>query len=269
MNFQNYLVKNQLSPARIRVLRSTISSLSDFCCDILDEEYKWRNFKNIVNKIKAPSLTSVREKTILEEEDCKRLLDFLVSKEQYQKACAFALAWASGRRKSELPRIKRHHIKEENIVYGLYKTPEKIESKGKGINGKQIHMYILKSKFKPYFDLWMQEREKLGVPDDIDDIFILKKEGKWVPIKTSTLDSWSKYFSSFLGIDFYWHCMRHQFTTELVKANIPATVIKEIINWASTNMVDHYTDIEVDDRLGEFFGNDGIKQIEKKNLSDI
>ena len=38
MNFQNYLIKQGLSPARIRVLRSSISSLSNFIENILDEE---------------------------------------------------------------------------------------------------------------------------------------------------------------------------------------------------------------------------------------
>lgn len=76
MNFQNYLVKNKLSPARIRNVRSTLSSLSNFIESILDEEPKWQNFHNIVNKIPAPQNNPVREKTILEDEDCQRLLDY-------------------------------------------------------------------------------------------------------------------------------------------------------------------------------------------------
>ncbi|MDK0621653.1 site-specific integrase [Clostridium perfringens] len=271
MNFQNYMVKNKLSPSRIRNIRSTISNLSDFCCDILDEEEKWENFKNIVNKIKAPTLCKVREKTVLEEDECKKLLDYLVSTKQYQKACVFALAWSSGRRKSELLRIKRHHIQDENLVYGLYKTPEKIESKGKGVNGKEIHMYILKSKFKPYFDLWMEERKRLDVPDEIDDIFVKKtKKDGWIPMKKSTLDSWAIKFTEFFKKDFYFHCMRHQFTTELVRAGVPTNIIKEIICWENSDMVDLYTDLDVDDRLGDFFKEDGtIKKQEKKTLADI
>lgn len=34
-------------------------------------------------------------------------------------------------------------------------------------------------------------------------------------------------------------------------------------------MVDIYTDIEIDDRLGDFFGEEGIKAIQKKGLGDL
>lgn len=269
MNFQGFMVKNNLSPARIKNIKSTLSSMSNFIENVLDEDEKWEDFKNIINKIPSPTKQEVREKTILEDEDCQRLLDYLVENKKYQQACIFALAWASGRRKSELLRIKRSHISEENLMYGsLYKTPEKIKTKGRG-QGKMLSVYILKAKFKKYFDLWMEEREKLGVPNEIDDIFISKKKNVWQPMKISTLDSWSIKFSEFLGVDFYFHSMRHNFCTALHKANIPASVIKDLIGWESLEMVSLYTDIEVDDELGKYFSEDGIKQVETKNLGDL
>ena len=84
LNFQNYMIKNGLSSARIKNIKSTISSLSNFIESILDEEEKWENFRNIVNKIPAPNPNVVREKTVLEDEDCQRLLDYLVENKQYQ-----------------------------------------------------------------------------------------------------------------------------------------------------------------------------------------
>lgn len=272
LNWQTMMVKNNLSPARIRTLRSTISSLSNFCTDVLDEEEKWETFRNIVNKIPAPQLNPTREKTILEDEQCQWLLDLLIKQKKYQQACAFALAWASGRRKSELLRMKVSYITEENLKYGsLYKTPEKVKSKGRGSKGKPIYFYILKSKFKPYFDLWIEERKRLGVPEDMDALFVKfdKKNNVWMPAKKTLLESWANKFSKLLGVDFYFHCLRHQFTTSLVKCNIPASVIKDIVCWESTDMVDRYTDIDVDDKLGEYFSEEGIKTVEKKSLSEL
>lgn len=269
MNFQTHLMKLELSPSRIKVLRSSISSMSLFIENVLDEEEKWKGFKNIVNKIPAPNSAKVREKTILSEEECQRLLTYLVETKQYQKACIFALAFSSGRRKTELMRIKRSHIVEENLLYGsLYKTPEKIKTKGKG-KGKMLNLYVLQSKFKPYFDLWMEERKRLGVPDDIDEIFVSKKKGEWVAMKPSTLDSWSKKFSEFLGVDFYFHCMRHNFTTYLHENKIPASVIKEIIGWESLELVTLYTDTNVDSELGKYFSKEGIKRVEDKSIEDL
>ena len=93
--YQSYLMKEGLSPARIRALRSSLSSLSTYIEDMLDEEEKWEDFRNIVNKVKNPILAPVREKTVLEDEQVQKLLDLLVEKKQYQRACALALAWAS------------------------------------------------------------------------------------------------------------------------------------------------------------------------------
>lgn len=270
MNFQGYMVKNGLSPARIKNIKSTLSSMGNFIENVLDEEEKWENFKNIVNKIPSPIGQTVRDKTVLEDEDCQRLLDYLVENKMYQKACIFALAWSSGRRKSELLRIKRSHISEENLMYGsLYKTPEKIKTKGRSSKGKLLNVYVLKSKFQKYFDLWMEERKRLGVPDEIDEIFVSKKKDGWQPMKISTLNSWAEKFGEFLGVDFYFHCMRHNFCTALHKSSIPASIIKDLIGWESLEMVSLYTDVEVDDELGKYFSEDGIKQVEQKTLSDL
>jgi len=260
LSFQSFMVKNNLSSARIKNIKSSISSCSNFIESVLDEEPKWENFKNIVNKIPAPNPNAVREKTILEDEQCQKLLDYLVENKKYAQACAFSLSWASGRRKSEILRFKRSHINDDNLQYGaLYKTPEKIKTKGAG-KGKFLNLYILKSKFKPYFDLWMEERERLGVPDDIDDIFVNKRKGVWESAKISLLDSWADSFSKFLDVDFYWHCMRHQFTTGLLKAKIPSSIVQKIIGWTSGDMVNLYNDSDIDDELGEYFDADGIKE---------
>ena len=60
MNFQNFMIKGGLSPARIRNIKSTLSSLGLFIEAILDEEKKWENFRNIINKIPSSSLSSTR-----------------------------------------------------------------------------------------------------------------------------------------------------------------------------------------------------------------
>jgi integrase len=234
---------------------------------MLDDLYP--NFRNIINKVPAPVKELVREKTILSDEQAQGLLDYLVEHKQYQKACVFALAWASGSRKSELLRFKVSYFVDENIKYGsLYKTPEKIVTKGRGRKGKLLNRYVLVNKFKPYFDLWIEERKRLGI-DNFEELFVMKRNEIWSPMKVSTLDSWADQFSKYLGVDFYFHCMRHNFTTGLSSANIPASVIKEIIGWENVSMVDLYDDNEIDDKLDKYFDENGIKKIEKKGLEEL
>ena len=46
--YQNWLLNNnENSPARVRRLKAALSSLSNFICNVLDDEYP--NFKNIIN----------------------------------------------------------------------------------------------------------------------------------------------------------------------------------------------------------------------------
>ncbi len=267
IKYQNYMLNTMnLSSSRIRRLRASLSSLSNFIEAILDDDYP--QFRNIINKIPAPEKQAVREKTILEDEEVQKLLDNLVEKQEYQQACALALAWASGSRKSELLRFKVSYFTEDNVIYGsLYKTPEKIKTKGRGKLGKQLQKYTLKNKFKPYFDMWITEREKLGI--NIDDLFVIKKNDKWERMSESSLNYYAELFSDYLNVDFYWHSLRHNFCTGLVSNNLPSGVIKDIFGWSSENMIQIYNDLEIDDVLGDYFDENGIKEIEKKNITDV
>lgn len=267
MKYQNYLINGlKLSSNRIRRLKASISSLSNFIETVLDDIYP--NFRNIINKIPAPMKQEVRSKTILTEEQIRYLLNHLIKNYQYQKACVLALAVASGSRKTELLRFKVYYFDDKNIKYGsLYKTPEKIKTKGRSSKGKLIYRYVLVNKFKPYLDLWLKQRKELGI--NCEELFVFKRNGQWQPMKVSTLDSWAMQFSKILNVDFYWHSLRHYFTTYLSICGIPADIIKEIIGWESTEMVSLYNDTEIDEELSKYFNANGIKKIKKKELEDL
>lgn len=255
-----------LGSSRVRRLRASLSSMSNYVENVLDDIFP--DFRNIINKIPAPANQPVREKTVFEDEDLEELLNILTEKEMYQEACALSLAMNSGARKSELTRFKVDYFKSENIVHGsLYKTPEKIKTKGRGSNGKMLNKYVLANNFQPYLDKWLKQREELEVNNEY--LLVTKSNGKWIQARVSTLDGWAQKFNQYIKKDFYWHANRHYFTTSLSKANIPADVIKEINGWDSVSMVDTYNDIGIDDELGKYFDKDGIKQVEQKSLSDL
>lgn len=264
--YQNFLLnEHKNSPARVRRLKATLSSLSNYIENILDDEYP--NFRSIVKKIENPVNQAVREKTVFTDEQLQDLLDALVEKGEYQKACALAIAKYSGSRKSEIPRFKVEYFTDENIVFGsLYKTPEKVKTKGRG-DGKYIHRYVLSREFQPYLDLWLKQREELGI--DSEWLFVSKSDGGYIQLKTTALNSWAKTFSRISKTDFYWHSLRHFFTTKLVTLGLPDTVIQDIVGWADTAMVRHYDDTDSDDRIGSYFNEDGIIQKKPTVLSDL
>lgn len=265
VSFQNYLVnENGNSPARVRRIKATLSSMSNFIEVVLDDEYP--NFRNIIHKIESPVSQAVREKTVLTDEQTQWLLDTLVEKEQYERACMLALAMYSGRRKAELILFKTDYFTDDNIVFGsLYKTPERVKTKGRG-NGKFIYCYTLAKSFRPYLDKWLEERKRLGI------------ESEWLfpnaanpqeHIQIGTMNTWASSFSKLLGTDFYWHCVRHFYVTSLSKSGLPDAVIASIVGWTSLEMVKIYNDTSVEEQIGDYFSDGGIVHKESVSLSQL
>lgn len=268
--FQNHALNVwNWSPNRIRTVKATLSSLSNFVENILDDEYE--DYKPIVRKIESPTSVAVRDKSVFQEDDLQPLLDDLVADGEYMKACMLSLAINNGRRKSELPRFKVSYFDDDNLICNgaLYKTPEKVTTKGRGSRGKLLDIYTLAKPFKPYLDLWMQQRKELGIESEW--LFPYYRNGEWLdePIHLSTLDSWARSFAVQLGKPFYWHSMRHHLTTKLHECGIPDNIIQEMIGWDSADMLRIYIDTEADKQFEKYFGTDGIKQVKATSLDEL
>lgn len=268
--FQSYAMNTwQWSPKRIRTVKAAISSLSNYIENILDDEYD--GYKPIVRKIESPADTAVRTKTVFQDEDLELLLLKLVERKQYMKACMLSLAMNSGRRKAELPRFKVSYFTQDNLICdgALYKTPEKVTTKGRGSRGKQLDLYTLSKPFQPYLDLWLKERERLGIKSDW--LFPKYKDGQWFDgkIEPSLLDSWARTFSNMLGKSFYWHSLRHYFTTKLKSSGIPDSVVQDVIGWDSADMVKIYDDTPSEEQFEKYFGSEGVKEVKQTSLEDL
>lgn len=263
VSYQNWLISNnENSPARVRRLKSALSSLSNYIESILDDEYP--DFKPIIRKIESPVNQPVREKTVLTNEHCERLLNVLTEQQDYERACCVALAMYSGRRKSELVRFKVTYFDDSNIIYGsLYKTPEKILTKGRG--GKMLTCYTY-TKFKPYFERWMDQRKELGIESEW---LFPDRKNPTQQLAPSTLDSWAIIFSKILGLNWYWHAMRHYWTSDAARKNLPDSVIQMLCGWSDISMVGLYKDLDVDDELGKYFVDGEIVASAPASLSDL
>lgn len=259
------------SPKRTRRVKATLSSLSNFISNILDDEDEFKGFTPIVRKIESPANIAIREKTVFSEEELQEILDVLVKEESYMKACALALAMNNGRRKAELLRFKVSYFDDENLICegALYKTPEMVRTKGRGSNGKPLYLYTLAKGFKQYFDLWMEERKELGIESEW--LFPKRVNGRWVdePAEPSLFDSWAHSFSDIIGRPFYFHAMRHHFTTKLLENHIPEAVVQSIIGWDSSDMLRIYDDREISDSFAQYFGAEGIKKTSSSSIGDL
>ena len=111
----------------------------------------------------------------------------------------------------------------------------------------------------------MEQRKKQGIESEW--LFVHRcGDGSYAQMKVSTLDSWANIFSNELGVDFYWHCMRHYLNTKLLKLNIPANVVQEFFGWSSSDMVNLYNDSEVSEEFSKYFTKDGIVEGKKVRL---
>ena len=264
--YQNWLINtNGNSPARVRRLKATLSSLSKYIETVLDDEFP--NFRNIINKVESPVNQPVREKTVLTDEQCDALLSDLVKREQYDKACMFALALYSGRRKAELVKFKVSDFNEDRLVCGgaLYKSAP-MRTKGRGVNGKQLECFTLATKFDPYLKLWMEYRKSNGIESE----WLFPKPGNPnEAMAPETLNSWANTFSRMIGMDFYWHSCRHYTCSSFIRAGLPDSVIQQYFGWADISMVPVYNDIGADEQLAMYFTEEGIITPERKSFSDI
>jgi integrase len=265
VSYQNWLLNtNENSPARIRRLKAALSSLSNYIENVLDDEYP--GFRNIINKVENPANRPVREKTVWTDDELANLLQQLIDRKEFAKACYLALAMYSGRRKAELCRFKTSDFNEDKLVCGgaLYKSAP-MKTKGQG-GGKMIPCYTLAKKFQPYLDMWMNYRVEHGIHSEwlFPD---LNDPEKHIPI--STVNSWAETFSRLSGRPCYIHSLRHYFTTSLSKSGIPDGVIQSIVAWDSSDMVRIYKDIDADEEIGMYFKDGEIVPASKKSLEEI
>lgn len=267
--FQSHALNTwQWSPSRIRRVKSTLSSLSNFIENMLDDEYE--GYRPIVRKIESPANVKVRDKTIFTDEQLQDLLDYLVYEKQYDKACMLSMAMNNGRRKSELPRVKVSYFTDKDIRFGsLYKSPEQITTKGRGSRGKMLTVWTLAKPFQPYLDLWLNYRKENNITSE----WLIPKcdNGVYVneQIPVSTLDSWADTFTTILGEPFYWHSLRHYFTTACAKSGLPDDVIRMLVGWEDNSMVTLYKDLDEEDLFSKYFNEDGIQKVETKTLNDL
>lgn len=225
MSWLSYLVDTQeLSPARVRALRSTVSSLSNFCENILaDEDCRFEGYRNLILKIPAPSLEKIREKTYLTDEQVNQLLDWLEEKQDWQKCLYVAISFGTGARKGEVLQMKISDFNKENLINGMYKTSIK-RCKGKGRNGEQRAFLIPAIMVDKYLDLYLPTRE-----DDLDDLFVVKYGGIVKRPDPSTFNSWCDKFSEYLKVPVYPHAYRASIATVLSERGKDPSKIQKLL----------------------------------------
>lgn len=267
--FQNYALNTWgWSPSRIRRVKSCLSSLSNYIENVLDDEEEFENYRGIIRKIENPVKEVVREKTILSDDQVDFLLQELINRKEYEKACAVAIAAYSGMRKGELLQMKVEFFNDDHFVYDSMWKTNKVRAKGFGKLGHQLNKFILYGA-KPYIDLWLNEREEKGIKSEWMFVSSYRDENNNKCYRQrKNLSEWTYEFSEILNEDFYFHSLRHFTCTKLHRLNLPSHVIQEFFGWQSAEMLKVYNDLTAEDEFSKYFDKDGIKEVTQGSLSD-
>lgn len=263
----------QYSPNRFAQMHSSLSSLSTYIENQLDEIERYENFRNIVQKIEKPVKEPVRKKTIIPPTQIDKLTEELKKeseKDPYvlQQALYIILSISAGTRLNETLRITTDIIDEKSTAFdGLFLvTKEQIKTKGRGRTGKMLYKYIIKDLFLPWYKEWLPIRQKIMKENKVAEhnaIFI-KRNGE--PIKTNSVKMWTEKWSDMTGLDIYPHSFRHYFVTYLSRIGLEAELIQSIVGWTSSDMVAIYNDLRIDEREWKGLGKlaEALKETDKK-----
>lgn len=248
IKFQGYCL-NTLghSPARVRGIRSALSSMSIYIENILDDVYP--DFKNIINKIEAPKLEKVREKTILTMEECVTVCDKLYDEGKYQLSAFLAVAIYSGMRKQELTRLLYKDFTENrNIIHNSFYKTSPIKLKG---DKNKKDSKLVWNKCDKYLLKWIEVREKEGI--ECEYLFCRKTDKGYKKILVSTVNSYMATLNNYFDSHVYAHGFRHLFSTYLLQCGVPAEVVQMLLshNDVSTTL-NFYDDREKDETLKGF-----------------
>lgn len=243
MKWQNSLMVLGLSSSRIRVLRSSVSSLCNYIENMCDEEYP--NFRNIVNKVPAPKLEYIREKTYLDIEEFEIIKQELINREDWQKLVYFCLSYDSASRRNE--------------VYGVLKDIDFINNKTcivRGKGGKTFPLYF-SDETKEYIKKWLEIRGE----DNCNKLFIIKNGQKVKEAKYSTLYTWCETFSKILkektgkDVVIYPHSFKANRLSHLYyDSKLPINVIQEYGHHESSETtLKSYIEKRNDDVINQVF----------------
>lgn len=266
-NFQGWMLNDcGMSSSRIRRMRSSLSSISNFIESVLDDEYE--DFRNIINKIEAPVKNPVREKTIITFEECETVANKLLEDGNIQLACYLTVACYSGLRKQELTRLLvKDFTTNVNMQLGdsFYKTSP-IKVKGRG--NKTMEKYVW-NKCDKWLKLWLEYREENKI--ECEYLFCRKTEDGYKQILVATANSYATTLSRYFGRVYYNHCTRHALATELTRAGLPIDVIQFLLSHQSAETSKLYIDISDSENMEQFsdFFSGKNTEITKKGLGDL
>ena len=157
-NFFLMMSNDGKSSARINRVQSSIRNLLEFV--VMDDD-EYPDFQvNAMKKIKGVPKETVKDIVFLTKEHVEFLFDYLLEKEQYQKALYLSISLDSAGRRNEV-----HQVTKQSFIEKKNKT-NVVEGK----RGKKFSLMV-SQRSHDIFDKYIEQRGE----DDIDSLWITGK----------------------------------------------------------------------------------------------
>ena len=230
--FQDWIVRELgMSNNRVRRLKDTLSSFSNYI--VTFEDYP--NFSNIIRVVPSPKKRPCRETSEFTDEEVKIIFEGLIHEYRYMDACAVAMAFYGGLRKSDIIQVKTEWFSKYDIYLDvLYKSPEQIVTKG----DRLTYIYLLKKEVDRYIYLWKKEIKKLKKKQFFTEsgeefLFIRRVDGRWQQANENSMTLIQAHVNKILkeaGInkEFYWEAARTYYDDYVGRTIREKNVLKAI-----------------------------------------
>lgn len=173
-NFFLYMTDNGASSARVNRLQSSVRNLLEFASNDEDGEYEYD--VNAMRSIKGMQGEKVRDIVFLTDEQVTAIIDYLMEREQYQKALYVSLSYDSAGRRNEIAQVNKDGFVENNqtnIVTGK--------------RGKKFQLTYFK-RTQDIAKIWLEQRGE----DDVESLWALKRDGKVSSVSYDTFYNWAR-----------------------------------------------------------------------------
>lgn len=171
-NFFLYMTDNGASSARVNRLQSSVRNLLEFATN--DDEYDVEI--NTMHSIKGMQGEKVRDIVFLTDEQITKIINYLLEKEQYQKALYVSLSYDSAARRNEIAQVKKTDFLTKNQTNMVT-----------GKRGKKFQL-IYFSRTQEIAKKWLEQRGE----DDIDSLWVLEKSGVKTNVSYDTFYNWAR-----------------------------------------------------------------------------
>lgn len=255
-DFRNFFLKMSkegVSNARINRLQSSLRNLLLFAENDEDlyEDYEI----NQMRSIKGVPKESVREIVFLEDDEVTGLIDYLMEREQYQKALYVSLSYDSAGRRNEVHQVLKTDFLESNQTNTLV-----------GKRGKKFNL-IYFNRTKEIAAKYLEQRGD----DDIESLWVTGRGESKRPASYESLYNFAVSFRPIIkelfdkDIDLNSHSFRHSslenfgngthsVLREMGKTALPIDVLKVLAHHESVSTTQSYLKNKDNELLADAFG---------------